>query len=599
MDTDGDHLAKIKDKRILGAIPEQTGIKFDKGLKGKKVIASKQELLQHFRRSCEPSQIGQITIYNVVWNDLMKNGKGNYSKKIYALGFLQGWDIDKAKTGAVVNIPKQFRIKNKPHWLYLNQVYNSDRQKFIENKGIVKNFPEGVYHSNAPMGKLCDYVLERASHMMRHHSQTMDFSGALATKVNVDEVVAVFDVVKDIEKAYRNELVEVIQKFGVKTKENTAKIKIAMNDITEKYHNLLCSLPVDNLATAVACYKVCYGRETHNSNSKSFVWNCMFDEILEVIQRLNNGRKLVKLPSTIEEDVDTVYVNSRNVLFAGNKSYRNVNVREGEYCVEVINGERFIFTNRNESVQIYNETIIEDENKVYCISIGGYAKQGLTGIEVYDLLKKNNFTIKFVDDIARIIVDGKIISGILNKSVLDIVKLTSKELKIESIQNPIFEPKRVDKNTVWFNKDKNQAVRKSLDITFKVVGDMEDTEDNYYTKKENLSIEGFITNEEVAIDNLSKEQPKYTTEELFSVKRGIENPFGCEYDLNVVQTPYKELTNGSLVGTVVLYKGDKSYLYELLKFENSLMVQSSVKVTDKCTEWLRSLVATEYVKKMY
>ena len=592
----------VEDERISNNIPEKRGIKFDEGLKGKKVVGSLKELLSHFRRCSEPSQIGTITNYNTTWNDMTKNGFGNYTPRCYALGFLQGWDIDKPKTGASVNIPEKFKTELKPHWLYLAKLFKMDSKKFIECGGIIKDIPETVYHSNSPLGKLCDYVLEKGRILLTHHSDTVNFTGALATTVDVNEVTNVYSTVEYLEKKDREELVDILAKYPERTTEDTMKIKQAMEELTSKYSLLLRSLPADNTSIAVACYKLCYGRNNqHNSNSKSFVWNCMFDEILECISKLSNGRKLIKLPVIDDDDIEEVFINSKGVMFYGDTITRNVNIDKGTY--KVINlgeeDEKYIYVKRVNKVQQYVENVVEEEDKIYSIDVAGYARQNLTGIDVYKILEEKEFTIKLIDNIFNIIVDNKIVTGVRASSVLGIVNLNNKVLKAVEVQNPIFEPKRINDDTVWYDREENKAIRKSLNVKFKVIGECEDTNEEYYSKKGCTSdVEEFINEVPQTLEDCTTTAHKYTAEEVFGVSSDITNPFGCEYDIEITSKSYKELLNGDLLGSVTLYKNGNSYLYEVIFSNNGLVVQSSVNFSTTASTWIKSLVAVEFVMYM-
>ena len=635
-DTDGDKFAVIEEEVIVNSVCNCDYIPFDDGIKAKPLAYETYEevlnsLKLYFRATSKSSQIGLITNYATNFRDLELHSGADYSNILLGLRFLQGWEIDRAKTGAVVEIPEVMTVnKLVPHWKYfLSQFYKDqvafqiEADKYFTPNSTTGQFvyadelrhEENIYCSTSPLGKLFNYVYFKAKEILAPNTNANplnNFAGALVTVVNPDTILAVEPAIKELEIGYRKELIEIVK--ATADKDDKDKRIQSMEALSTKYSTLVKSLSDDHLALAVACYRVTYNRANNETTSRSFPWAVMFDELLEVIQSLNNSVKLVKLPK-VEEEVQSIKVSNANMLFINGSSYGIVAIEPGVYTHTEIGGANYVLVKRAKAVQTYERK--EVETNIFQVTLRGFAKQGLNALEVVDLLSKGNFSAQLINDVPSVVVDGKVISGIASDDTLKVAGIYNKSLSMTEYLDPRFTPKRITSDIHWFDQAENIAIAKSLTVIFKVVGDLEETE-VFKAVAPTQPVEE-ITADTESIACYSDYEPDYSyMEETYvdpynglnpTVVESVHASFDNIWDVISLDAPVGaskvELQpvafdmNDGVKANVVLYAGNNAYTYSVVKTGRQLSVATNLpSVKDTTASFLKRLVAYNLISSL-
>lgn len=636
-DTDGDKFAVVEEEIIVNSVCKCDYIPFDDGIKAKPAVyQSEEEVLNalkvYFRATSKPSQIGLITNYATNFRDLELHSKVDYNNTILGLRFTQGWEIDRAKTGAVVEIPEVYSsVKLVPHWKHFLNEFHKDQGmfQFEADRYFTPNATTGeydymnhlrneneIYCSSSPIGQLFNYVYLRAKQILAPNTNANplnNFTGALVTVVNPETVLAVEPAIRELESNYRKELIEIVSVTS--NKDDKDKRSQSLEALSTKYSNLVKSLSDDYLALAVACYRVAYNRANNETSSRSFPWTVMFDELLEVIQSLNNSVKLVKLPK-VEEEIQSIKVSNANMLFINGSSYGIVAIDPGVYTHTEIGGANYTLVKRTKAVQTYVRK--EVENKVFQVTLRGFAKQGLNALEVVDILSKSNFSAQLINDVPSVVVDGKVISGIASDDTLKVVGIYNKSLSMVEHLDPRFIPKRITADIHWFNQAENIAIAKSLTITCKVVGDLGDDEVFKAVTTTQQVVEE-VTSDTESIACYSDYEPDYSyMEETYvdpynglnpTVVESVHASFDNIWDVISLDAPVGaskvELQpvafdmNDGVKANVVLYAGNNAYTYSVIKTGRQLSVATNLpSVKDTTASFLKRLVAYNLISSL-
>lgn len=635
-DTDGDKFAVVEEEYIVNAIVDCDYIPFDNGIKATPVKYQSEEevkdqLKRYFRATSKSSQIGLITNYATNYRDLELHAGADYNNILLGLRFLQGWEIDRAKTGAVVEIPEVISSNEMvPHWKYFvgqfNKKVNNDVTDFLNetNSYFAINEVTGVsdysmelheenniYHSASPIGKLFDYVCLRAKDLLavdKKNDSLNNFSGAFATVVNSETVIFVEGAVRELENDYRKELVSILT--SITDKDDSDKRMLSMEALSNKYSNLVKSLSDDHLALAVACYRASYSRKNNETSSRSFPWSVMFDEMLEVIQLLDNSVKLVRLPKV--DDLQSVKVSNANMLFLNGVSYGVVAINPGSYTHTSICGENYLLARRTKAVQSYIYNAPTEKN--YQVTLRGFAKIGLTALNVVDTLADGEFSIQLINNVPSIVKDGLVVSGVASDDSINVAGLYNKTLVMKSFIDPKFTPKRITNDIHWFDQENLIAIAKSLTITFKVTGDLEDKD---------VVKDSPVQEESTGYSESVSEYNEYNAEYVAdysviedsynglnpTVVEAVQDNFNNVWDLNSIDAPAQaskitlEPVNFNMEdgvkAVVTLFAGTVGYQYTVVKTGRELSIVTSLpSVKDVTKSWLKRYVAYNLISTL-
>ncbi|MSR92693.1 RNA dependent RNA polymerase [Inconstantimicrobium porci] len=498
-DIDGDKAAVIKDARIIDAVSSFKFIPEDVAVNANISLATEEALLKYFVSTSKPSQVGLITNWATIFRDMQLDGQGNYDSVILALRFLQGWEIDRPKTGATVVMP-ELKIEVLPEWLFALQLFNKDSASYIKNFGYVDSLynvaldmKKKIYASKSPLNMLFRHVEVEAKKILSgvgtHYES---FSTQILSYVNVEKATELLPAVQELEKSYRHEIASIMQEFpGKQYKEERFA---ALTELYDSYRISALSISDDTEAVAAAAYYVCYNKES-GSDSRSFVWNVLYNELMRIIQKFDSAKRLVRLPKFFDV-INTVEV-FNNSLIVNDIPVRRVSLPTGNYKVFNMDNEYYILVHCDSHLVEHEIETIEDSKKQVPINLAGFVGLGFNANDVIKILKENTCTLQMDGKYAYIICNGKKISGITSESSVKAIGILNKKLKLVESEKVWYKPTKITDKTMWYDKDNNIALKRSFRANFNILGDMDSKdkfESTYYTQDNIFA----VSDEEIA-----------------------------------------------------------------------------------------------------
>ena len=619
-DTDGDKFAIIEEEIIVNSIVDYDYIPYNIDIKANKGHYNKDNVhdstLEYFLTTSKKGEIGLIANRATNVRDQEFTRKMNFDNYILALLFLSGWEIDRAKTGITIDMNgNTLNSSKKPHWHVLSTLFrkSATREMFLSkaksNLQDLYRFDDKTYISTAPLGKLCDYTLERAKGIYNNDIDIKNFSNNLISNVNPDEVNRLLDTIKDIEANYRKEIAKIFTAFD---SDDNNKINTALDVLNNEYRNILYSLSDDGLALAYASYYITYNRPNNSSSSRSFTWNVLFDEMLELIIKCNKSSKLVRLPKDIK--TDKVLVSNANIMFSDMKSYGKVDIVPGVYNTITIENDRYILTSRMNNIVENEKLVLRNDEKLYQLELRGFARNGFNALEIIEILTNSkSITVQEINSYLQVVADKKIISGLASEHAIVNNAIRNKRLEIVKCEDPIYTPKNIREDMHWYSIEENKAIRKSLTITVKVIDEMKREEAYQELSSQTL------TYTDVQYDNYNNYydiecQADYNSYEDYSNPIGLDMniieaitlSFDNVWTVNSLDLPDNATKidvnitdcsmNDGLKGNIVLYSGDKGFTFNIEKNNRNLIVNSEFKIKEENEMFLKRYFAYSLVQ---
>lgn len=461
MDFDGDKILATWNAIIVNAIRNHDYFLYDKGVQSEKVENNWESRLSHFLKTSAPDRTGYITNLATKWTDLKWNYEligrqdiaDSYDNCVKALRFLQGWEIDSAKTGKSaedMGFPKQLKIKvAAEHFIGMREL--QDRAMNAESS----------YHSSAPLGVLYDYVQEfKKNHTILKNAQDRSYYIARTFSAEERKVIqALNERIRPIEKAYCAEVGQLyaLSSAGVYSKGDVSAL---MDRIRDRYHDLLQSMvSLENGITedivAFSAYYVTNDKNGNVSHSRTFPWNCYFSSMIRLLYRNNNKTFLYRLPRRKDEEEQVCSIRNNWLLLNGEPCCYVNAADSGSIPVIYIDGDAFAMIPQlapTYTKRAQEAAEIVADRKTYAIAVNGFRQNGCEHCE--DFLARvaacqNKFQIVDDNGFARISAGGKVIANLASKEIA--AELVGHTFTLISHSGTTRIPKRMTANTVMKN----------------------------------------------------------------------------------------------------------------------------------------------------
>lgn len=478
LDFDGDKIFATFNAIIVNAVRVYSYMLYDEGRKATKVANTWDERIKHFIRTSVRDQTGYVTNLATKWTDLKNNWElvGDtqkaeaYDNAIKYLRFLQGWEIDKAKTGIGADgedgqgFPKALKIKKTPEWFI-------GMRKLQQRDVNVKD--EDIYHSNAPLAKLYEFVarfrsdlklFKNAENKCYHISKTF-------TTAELNAMESILPKIREMEKMYTREMANAVSFYNVGVV-NKGQFTEMCNQIAEKYNHTLMSMVNDNVSedvVAYACYYATNDKTNNSSSSTTFPWKCMFDSMIRLLYRNNNRVSLVRLPEN--KEIDNIKV-VNGMLMINGEFYDSVPYPDKEYHIEVIEGKPFMIVPKEvpvETEEEKKERIIDYSSKTYPLQVNGFKYYNMTSEAFINTVANNNNQFDVVADASgnvRIAVGGVVIANLASKEFER--ELVNKQLVLTTHGPLTYIPKKITSSTAM--KNDKEAFSGLINVTAVIKG---------------------------------------------------------------------------------------------------------------------------------
>jgi hypothetical protein len=477
-DYDGDKMLGTRHRIIVEAIQCGQPLLYDTGRAGKKVGNNWNERIKYFLTTSKRDQTGYITNLATKWTDLKINWglAGNqanvqsYDNAVKYLRFLQGWEIDKAKTGIGADgedgqgFPTSLKIKQTPEWFI--------GMRKIQGRDVTVK-EENIYHSNAPLGKLYAYVMEFKNELklLKNAEAKCYHLSKTFTQDEINAVQAILPKVREIEKMYCKEVANITNYYKVSLI-NKGQFGEACGAIYDKYNHVMMSMVNDGVSedvVAFSAYYVANDKPDNKSKSTTFPWTCMFDSMIRLLYKNNNKVSLVRLPELNE--IDNVKV-ANGCLMINGDFYDYVSYPEKDYQIKVIDGKPFIVVPKEvdvDTTEAKASRFVACEAKTYPLTVNGFKYYGLNSENFIQHVTNNNGEFSVVVDTngnVRIAIADMVIGNLASKEFE--AELVGKKLVLSSCSNLTYLPKKITTSTQM--KNDKEAYCGQLNITAVIYG---------------------------------------------------------------------------------------------------------------------------------
>lgn len=471
MDFDGDRILATKDKRIWEAICDITYIIYDTGIKSDKVRNTWANRLDFFVKTSVPDKTGYITNLATKWADLAHNYRligrqdmaDRYDCCVIALRFLQGWEIDSAKTGKnaeAIGFPKSLKEAKTPHhFIGMRELQKRD----------VNVKEEDVYVSHAAMGYLYDYVKEYRKNHINVEAKTQSmlvYLSSLFTREELEAVDEIWPVVLEIEKSYRKSVANISE---IKDSMDKGAFMNSLSAIYDKYQNQVYSLinaKYTERIVTYAAYYVSYNRRNNETDSRSFPWNCLFDSMIMLLSEMDNEVRMYRIPERLintEKEIDSCRIENFNLII-NDKILGTVPCnKDMPLTITVIDDKPFVVVPVTEKEVKEEVKEMADMDKTFGLSISGFRYTTAVHCENFlEAVKANNnvFDIVYENEELAIKINGIKYGNVASQSALSAMANTRVVLVSHGVTTHA--AKRITKNTLM--KDDVMAYNGQIDV---------------------------------------------------------------------------------------------------------------------------------------
>ncbi|AIY85227.1 RNA dependent RNA polymerase family protein (plasmid) [Clostridium baratii str. Sullivan] len=502
-DVDGDHANCIRDERVIKFFNNKDYVIND-NLKHKAPVSDINEdiLRSFYRDSMEGSQLGFITDVATTFTDLLNSGCTTYIDKtgrkhrvsdvLKKLRFIQGWDIDKQKTGEEVVIPAYANMKVRPEWLLAKKQFKKNSEYFIAKCGDVYIDDERILkESDSPMTNLYKYSKARIREILTKKVATdTTLVYKLLKVVDKDEHASIKPRIAKMEKLCRERIIDVRSLYTIDdemTQEEVEKVRKEswekIESIYNEYRNALLSYvngSISKLNTVVAtAYEVCYIRPNNdNTKSRGFVWNVFRNELLDLLRECTKGSDLYRLPKT-DEEVKSVVINNVGALFINGKFVETTDLRPGKYDVIEVEDSKIIRVPRI-CAAAQNRVVAKATNTNEFMTLV-YSTDGESVSEsIRTIQAKGEFTVQRCNDGLWVVVDKKPLMMVGSYGLNDVNSANGLVFKAdfsESDMHYIPNDYQINNNVIeWTDEKEELAYRNNIDIRVKAVREISDEE---------------------------------------------------------------------------------------------------------------------------
>lgn len=502
-DVDGDHANCIRDERVIKFFNNKDYIIND-NLKHKAPVdyINEDSLRSFYRDSMEGSQLGFITDVATTFTDLLNSGVQYYVDKtgrkhrvsdvLKKLRFIQGWDIDKQKTGEEVIIPAYANMKVRPEWLLAKKQFKKNSEYFVAKCGDVYIDEERILkESNSPMTQLYDHSMDKIKEILTKKVPTDTTLVYKLLKVADKEEHAIIKPrIAKLEKLCRNHIIEVRSLYTIDNEMTQEEVEKVRKDSWEKiesiyqsHRNALLNYidgSVSRLNTAVAtAYEVCYLRpENDNTKSRGFVWNVFRNELLDLLRECTKGSDLYRLPK-FDGKIDSVVINNVGALFINGKFIETTDLRPGKYDVIEVKDSKVIRVPRI-CAAAQNKVVAKATNTNDFMTLV-YSTDGESVSEsIKTIQAKGEFTVQRCNDALWVVVDKKPLMMVGSYGLKDVNSTNGLVFEADfSGSDMYYIPSEYEMNNKvieWVDEKKEKAYRTNIDIRVKSVREISDEE---------------------------------------------------------------------------------------------------------------------------
>ena len=502
-DVDGDHACCITDERIIGFFENKDYVIND-NLKHKAPVSEINEdvLKSFYCNSMEGSKLGLITDNATTFVDLLRSGKTTYVDRtgrkhkitdiIKKARFVQGWDIDKQKTGEEVVMPSFLDIKVRPEWLLAKKLFKKNSEYFVNKCGDVYIDEEKILKdSNSPMTNLYNYSKERIREILTKKVPTdTTLVYKLLKAADKDEHAKIKSRIAKMEKLCRERIVDVRSLYTITDEMTQDEIEKVRKESWEKiesiyneYRDVLLAYvngSVSRLNTVVAtAYEVCYIRPANdNTKSRGFVWNVFRNELFDLLREYTKGSDLYRLPK-FNGKVDSVVINNVGALFIDGKFIETTDLRPGKYDViehedsKVIRVPRVCAAAQNRVVAKATNT--SDFMTLVYSTDGESIKESIKAIK-----DKGEFTVQKCNDGIWVVVDKKPLMMVGSYGLNDVNSANGLVFEVDFKDSDMYyvpSEYQISHNVIeWADEKKEFAYRNNIDIRVKSVREISEEE---------------------------------------------------------------------------------------------------------------------------
>ena len=419
-DTDGDKIALVFNETIIAHVKgNKLPLITDMGGDAQKAVMTDENIAQYDLMTILPEadgggkvySIGEITNYGTIWSDIAKSPrmlkmlgitKEEALHNVQILRGMQGITIDFAKTGINVPMDEELLIFMQPAW---------KKGQAIKKDILNKDKEIVVYVSESPIQKNWDYMNEVLLDMETFTTPAFDNNGYSFKKtienseiIDMDEFDELVDVISDIEEKYRKAMGQ------AGAFEDTEDRLNHIAYVTEMYTTIVETLPYTPAAISAAAYNVCYTESKSRGKSVSFVWNCCFPGILQLLETSGHSIALFPIPSKVAIDrvPETVTVKDNQVVInytdaeGQAKQYKfKVVTANGEYNVHNTGTRAFIEVKPRKTaeqrIQAMKARRAEYIGRTVHVKMVGFRYTDFTTAEFVEALNENQGVITIVD----------------------------------------------------------------------------------------------------------------------------------------------------------------------------------------------------------
>lgn len=308
-DTDGDKIALVFEKHIINRIKTGLPMIVDAGEDGQKYVIDEDNIAKYDLKTILPESnggekvygIGEITNFSTVWKDILMSpgmvkmlniSTAEIQLKNKKLRGNQGISIDFAKTGVNVPVDEETLIRMQPAW----KKGMSLKKHLRNDKGDIT-----VYASESPIQKNWDYVnrvLENFDSFadVKADNNAYTFLSEIhkLDTIDYDQFDELTTIVGKIEADYRKTIGNA-SKFS----DDEERMTFIANTI-ETFKFIIDTLPFSQATISAVAYQVCYNTSSSKGKSVSFVWNCCFNGLLQLMESTERSLLMRSLPMKID-----------------------------------------------------------------------------------------------------------------------------------------------------------------------------------------------------------------------------------------------------------------------------------------------------------
>ena len=418
-DTDGDKIALVFEKHIIKHIKTGLPMIVDAGENGQKAVMTEDNIADYDLKTILPEanggdkvfSIGEITNFSTVWKDIKMTpnmvkmlgiSHAELELKSKKLRGNQGISIDFAKTGVNVPVDEDTLVRMQPAW----KKGMSLRKHLRNDNGDIT-----VYVSESPVQKNWDYVNRVLENFDSFAEDVSDNNGysflAEIHKLDVidyQEFDELTEIVGKIEADYR----KTIGNASAYSDEDERMAFIA--NTIETYKFIIDTLPFSQATISAVAYQICYNSSSSKGKSVSFVWNCCFNGLLQLMESTQRSLLLRSLPMKIDASYLPEKLNVYNNKYSfeytdvfGEEQVYNGKVLapNGKYDTHVEGNRGFIqlkagVASARKAEQI-ERRVAEYIGETMSATLLGFKYTDYTSAEFIDALKANDGVLTIVD----------------------------------------------------------------------------------------------------------------------------------------------------------------------------------------------------------